>query len=117
MNDNMTERLDEAKKYIGLFKIYGSRSKNADIYWSKAANILMLIDKFPRNEEEHKEAISLADEMVKSFGDNLHFHMLVDEEFETEIKRFMEDKIGNKSKRYYNGNRARFRSIIKNREH
>lgn len=86
----MTERLDEAKKYIELFKISGSRSKNADIYWSKAADILMLTDKLPRNEEEHKEAISLADEMVKLFGDNLHFHRLVDEEFEMEIKRFKE---------------------------
>lgn len=85
----MTERLDEAKKYIELFKISGSRPKDSDIYWSKAANILMLIDKLPRNEEEHKEAISLADEMVKLFGD-LHFHRLVDEEFEIEIKKFKE---------------------------
>lgn len=88
----MTEILDEAKKYVELYKkaMDNRDTEGSIIYGLQAKNILEIIDESPRDEEEHKDAISLANEIVKSFDDHVHFDRLVDEEFEIGIKRFKE---------------------------
>lgn len=100
----MTAISDEARKYVDLYKksMDNYDTEGSITYGLRAENILEIMEDMARNEGEVKEVESLANEMIKSFEDHTHFHMLVDEEFETEIKRFMEDKIGNKSKKYYN---------------
>lgn len=60
-------------------------------YGLRAENILKIMEDMARNEEDIKEVESLVNEMIKSFEDHTHFHMLVDKEFEMEIKRFIED--------------------------
>jgi hypothetical protein len=63
----MTERLNEAKKYIELYKVSPNRYEDPDRYWGKAADILMTINKAAINEEEAKEAISLADDVLSTY--------------------------------------------------
>ena len=67
---NMTERLDEAKKYIELFKTSANRSKEADIYWSKALNVLKVVDATVKKEEV-EELESLENEMMSAFYDTI----------------------------------------------
>lgn len=62
----MTERLDKVKKYIELLKASDSRSKEANIYWSKATDILTAVDATVKK-EEIKELESLAHEMITIF--------------------------------------------------
>jgi hypothetical protein len=70
MINNMTERLDEAKKYIELFKASASRSKEADIYWSKALDIFKVVDATVKKEEV-RELESLENEMISAFYDTI----------------------------------------------
>ena len=62
----MIERLDEARKYIGLYKIAinNGYKKRVNIYGLRATSILTDIYETARNEEEVKEVVSLANEML-----------------------------------------------------
>jgi hypothetical protein len=77
MINNMTERLDEAKKYIELYKASPNRYEDPDRYWGKAADVLMAINKAATNEEEAKDVISLADEVLSAY---FSVHPYVDRE-------------------------------------
>ena len=62
----MTERLDEARKYIGLYKtaMNNGYTKRANIYGLRATSILTEIYETTRNEEEVKDVVSLAKDML-----------------------------------------------------
>ena len=70
----MTERLDEARKYIELYKtaMNNGYTKRANMYGLRATSVLTEIYETTRNEEEVKDVVSLANEMIKSFEDHTH---------------------------------------------
>jgi hypothetical protein len=70
MINNMTERLDEAKKYIELFKMSASRSKEADTYWSTALDILKVVDATVKKEEVGELEL-LENKMMSAFYDSI----------------------------------------------
>ena len=65
----MTERLDEARKYVESYKtaMNNGYTKRANIYGLRATSILTDIYETTRNEEEVKEVVSLANEMLSVF--------------------------------------------------
>lgn len=65
----MTERLDEARKYIGLYRIAMNNgyTKRANVYGLRATSILTEIYETTRNEEEVKDVVSLANDMLSVF--------------------------------------------------
>ena len=65
----MTERLDEARKYIELYKtaINNGHTKRANMYGLRATSILTEIYETARNEEEVKDVVSLANDMLSVF--------------------------------------------------
>ncbi len=62
----MTERLDEARKYIELYKTAtnNGHTKRANMYGLRATNILTEIYETAINEEEVKDVVSLANDML-----------------------------------------------------
>ena len=68
----MTEILDEARKYVGLYKESMNRhdTEGSIMYGLRAMNILTLIEDTSRNKEEIKDAESVAKEMLSTFYDN-----------------------------------------------
>lgn len=73
----MTERLDEAKKYIESYKEDPNRYRDLNRYWGKAADILMVVNKTAISEEEAREAGSLTDELLSIY---FSVHPYVDHE-------------------------------------
>ncbi len=65
----MTERLDEARKYIELYKTAMNNGyiKRANMYGLQATSILTEIYETSRNEEEVKDLVSLANDMLSVF--------------------------------------------------
>lgn len=65
----MTKRLDEARKYVELYKtaMNNGYKKKANICALRATSILTDIYETTRNEEEVKEVVSLANEMLSVF--------------------------------------------------
>lgn len=61
----MTERLDDARKYIDLYKtaVDNGDKKGSIIYGLRATSILEVIHDTPRDEEEVKDVESLEKEM------------------------------------------------------
>ncbi len=65
----MTERLDEARKYVELYKsaMNNGYTKRANMYGLRATSILTEIYETAINEEEVKNVISLANDMLSVF--------------------------------------------------
>lgn len=65
----MTERLDEARKYIELYKkaMNNGYTKRANMYGLRATSILTEIYETTINEEEVKDVVSLANDMLSVF--------------------------------------------------
>ena len=65
----MTERLDDARKYIELYKtaMNNGYTKRANMYGLRATSILTEIYETARNEEEVKDVVSLANDMLSVF--------------------------------------------------
>lgn len=65
----MTERLDEARKYVELYKsaMNNGYIKRANIYGLRATSIFIDIYETARNEEEIKDVVSLANDMLSIF--------------------------------------------------
>lgn len=65
----MTERLDDARKYIELYKtaMNNGYTKRANMYGLRATSILTEIYETTRNEEEVKDVLSLANDMLSVF--------------------------------------------------
>lgn len=65
----MTERLDEARKYIELYKtaINNGYTKRANMYGLRATSILTEVYETAINEEEVKNVVSLANDMLSVF--------------------------------------------------
>ena len=65
----MTERLDKARKYIELHKtaMNNGYTKRANMYGLRAASILTEIYETAINEEEVKDVVSLANDMLSVF--------------------------------------------------
>ena len=68
----MTERLDEAKKYVKLYKKSMNKydTEGSIMYGLRAMNMLTVIDETAR-EDEAKEVESLANEMLAVFYDKV----------------------------------------------
>ena len=65
----MTERLDEARKYVDLYKaaMNNGHTKKANMYMLQATSILTDIYETTKNEEEVKDVVSLANDMLSVF--------------------------------------------------
>lgn len=65
----MTERLDKARKYIELYKtaMNNGYTKRANIYGLRATSILTEIYETTINEEEVKDVVALANDMLSVF--------------------------------------------------
>ncbi len=66
----MIERLDEARKYVELYKtvMNNGYTKKANMYGLRATSILTDIYETTKNEEEVKEVMSLVNEMLSVFS-------------------------------------------------
>jgi len=85
----MTERLDEARKYVELFKmsVNNGDTEGSIMNGLRAVNILTVINETARNKEESNEAELLANEMLSSHYDSLEYCQLA----QYNIERIEED--------------------------
>ncbi len=77
----MTERLDEARKYVDLYKtaMNNGYTKKANMYGLRATSILTDIYETTKNEEEVKEVISLVNEMLSVFSEPISISDIIRE--------------------------------------